>query len=210
MRPPDSAPFRFAVVILAAGASSRMGRPKMLLPWNETTVLGHLIAQWQQTDARQITVVCAANDVGINNELDRIGFAREQRIINPDASRGMFSSIQVAARWPGWNATLTHWAIALGDQPHLANATLRAASEFAAQQLDKIFQPSRNGRPRHPVFLPRRIFETLANSTHHTLKEFLGTYASEVRLTEVNDPGLDFDLDTPADFEEARARFITQ
>ncbi len=210
MRPPDSAPFRFAVVVLAAGASSRMGRPKMLLPWNETTVLGHLVSQWQKTDASQITVVCAANDEGINRELDRIGFAREQRIINPDAARGMFSSVQVAARWPGWNAALTHWAIALGDQPHLGAATLRAARDFAAQQFDKICQPSRNGRPRHPVFLPRRIFETLASSTHSTLKEFLSPHASEVRLSEVNDPGLDLDLDTPADFAEARMRFITQ
>src|SRR6185503_3883247 len=130
MRPPDSAPFAFAVVILAAGASSRMGRPKMLLPWGETTVLGCLVAQWQQTGARQITVVVAANDSGITNELDRIGFPREQRITNPDPARGMFSSIQAAARWHGWNASLTHWAIALGDQPHLASETLRVASGF--------------------------------------------------------------------------------
>jgi molybdenum cofactor cytidylyltransferase len=206
MRPPDSTPFRFAVVILAAGASSRMGRPKMLLPWGETTVLGHLVAQWQQTDACQVTVVCAADDTGINHELDRIGFAREQRIINPNSGRGMFSSVQAAARWPGWNAALTHWAFALGDQPHLANATLHTVSEFAAQHLDKICQPSRNGRPRHPVFLPRRIFDTLANSTHITLKEFLAAHATEILLAEVNDPGLDLDLDTPSDYEEARRR----
>jgi len=41
------------------------------------------------------------------------------------------------------------------------------------------------------------------------LKEFLSEHASEVRLLEVNDAGLDFDLDTPADFAEARTRFIT-
>lgn len=208
MRPPDSAPVRFAVVILAAGASSRMGQPKMLLPWCETTVLGHLIAQWQQTDAIQITVVCAAGDEGIHHELDRIGFAHDRRIINSNAACGMFSSVQAAARWRGWNPAVTHWAIALGDQPHLANTTLRAVSECAAQQFETICQPSRNGRPRHPVFLPRRIFEMLASSTHRTLKEFLGNHSSEVRLTEVNDPGLDFDLDTPEDFKDAKTRFI--
>ena len=47
------------VVVLAAGASSRMGRPKLLLPWGDTTVIGHLIANWQTVGARQITVVVA-------------------------------------------------------------------------------------------------------------------------------------------------------
>ena len=40
------------VIILAAGASSRMGRPKMLLPWGATSVLGHLIGQWQTLGGR--------------------------------------------------------------------------------------------------------------------------------------------------------------
>jgi CTP:molybdopterin cytidylyltransferase MocA len=56
------------------------------------------------------------------------------------------------------------------------------------------------------VFLPRRVFETLASSTHRTLKKFLTEHAPELRLIEVNDPGLDFDLDTPADYEAARTR----
>jgi molybdenum cofactor cytidylyltransferase len=194
-------------VILAAGASSRMGRPKMLLPWGKTTVLGHLVAQWQQAGAARITVICAAGDEPVQRELDRIDFPAAQRITNPDAARGMFSSIQTAARWPHWDATLTHWAIALGDQPHLANATLRIVTEFAAQQLDTICQPSYHSRPRHPVFLPKRVFELLATSTHQTLKEFLVAEDSEVRLTEVNDPGLDLDLDTPAHYEQARSQF---
>ena len=207
MRPPDSAPFRLAVVILAAGASSRMGRPKMLLPWEKTTVLGHLVAQWRELEVHQITVVCAANDAGIDRELARIGLVREQRIVNPNPADGMFSSIQAAARWSHWDAALTHWAIALGDQPHLAKETLRAVSAFAAKHPDKICQPSRNDRPRHPVFLPKDIFQSIAHATHRTLKEFLSEHASETQLIEVNDPGLDLDLDTPSDYDEAQKRF---
>jgi len=37
--------FAVGVVILAAGRSARMGRPKLLLPWGGTSVLGHLLAQ---------------------------------------------------------------------------------------------------------------------------------------------------------------------
>ena len=39
------------VIILGAGASSRMGRPKLLLPWGDTSVIGHLIRQWQALGA---------------------------------------------------------------------------------------------------------------------------------------------------------------
>ena len=37
--------FQFAAVILGAGRSSRMGQPKLLLPWDGGTILEHLIEQ---------------------------------------------------------------------------------------------------------------------------------------------------------------------
>jgi molybdenum cofactor cytidylyltransferase len=82
------------VVILAAGASSRMGRPKMLLPWKETTLLGHAIGLWKQIEPTQLSVVCAGDAADVRAELDRIDFPRKCRIINPNPVRGMFSSIK--------------------------------------------------------------------------------------------------------------------
>ena len=123
---------RFGVVILGAGASSRMGRPKLLLPWGTTSILGHLISQWQRLSAEQIGLVCAAGQAAMDVELDRLNFATEFRILNPDPARGMFSSIQCAAQWKGWRAGLSHWAVALGDQPHLKETTLKQMLEFAA------------------------------------------------------------------------------
>jgi len=52
----------FGVLILAAGASSRMGQPKLLLPWHGTSVLGHLIGQWKDLRAGQIAAVSATGD----------------------------------------------------------------------------------------------------------------------------------------------------
>src|SRR5207247_1960376 len=105
---------RFGVIILAAGASSRMGQPKMLLPWGKTSVLGQLILQWRNAGAAQIAVVLAAENQELRRELDRRGFPEENRIINPAPERGMFSSIQCAAQWPDWAETLTHFVISLG------------------------------------------------------------------------------------------------
>src|SRR5262245_22414275 len=65
----------FGVVILAAGASSRMRQPKLLLPWGGTTVLGHLLGQWKALHARQIAVVCAVEGEAVVAELDRLGFS---------------------------------------------------------------------------------------------------------------------------------------
>lgn len=198
---------RFATAILAAGASSRMGRPKMLLPWGSTTVLGHLVAQWQKIGATQVTVVCAVDDKPIEDELDRIGVRHEFRILNPDPVRGMFSSIQCAAGWTGWNSSLTHWAIALGDQPHLSETTLRALVQYGGQHSAKICQPAHNGRPRHPIFFPKHAWRALVNSRHVNLKEFLASHVAGLQLMEMNDPGLDLDLDTPSDYEHARRQF---
>jgi molybdenum cofactor cytidylyltransferase len=199
---------QLAVVILAAGASSRMGQPKLLLPWGGTSVLGHLVAGWREAGAAQVGVVIAAGNKLLDDELERIGIALNQRIVNPEPARGMFSSIQCAAQWPGWKETITHWAITLGDQPHLAQTTLRSLTGFSAMNPDTICQPSHGKRARHPVVLPRRIWDALASSNQATLKEFLAGHRELTQLVELADPGLDLDIDTPTDYEEALRRFL--
>ncbi len=195
--------FSLAAIILAAGQSSRMGRPKLLLPWGNTSVLGHLIGQWTGLRAGQVAVVFAAGDLLMQAELDRLEFLAEHRITNPDPVRGMFSSVQCAARWCGWHSSLTRWAVALGDQPHLQPATLAALIEFARQQPKKICQPARRGHGRHPVILPAAAFKRIANSTAGTFQEFLQSSPEGPALVELPDPGLDLDIDVPADYEEA-------
>ena len=188
--------------ILAAGRSSRMGRPKMLLPWGNNSVLGHLIAQWSALDARQIAVVCAHDDPAIHGELNRLAFPVSQWIINPAPERGMFSSIQCAARWQGWQADLTHWAVVLGDQPHLREDTLRRLLQFSGAHTQKICQPVWNARKSHPVVLPRVAFGNLATSEAQDLKEFLHAFA--IASCELEDEGLGLDIDRPEDYERAK------
>ncbi|MBM3835296.1 MAG: nucleotidyltransferase family protein [Verrucomicrobia bacterium] len=195
--------FRFAAIILASGASSRMGQPKLLLPWGGDTVLGHLIQQWCDLGATQVGVVCAAGNQGIDDELDRLGFSVQNRIYNATPELGMFSSIQCAARWPHWHSALTRWAIVLGDQPHLRPETLRTLLEFAVGHPDKICQLSRQGRRRHPVLLWKTAFLRLQHATEPHFKAFLQNWTAEIAVREIDDPGLDLDLDQPSDYERA-------
>jgi molybdenum cofactor cytidylyltransferase len=195
--------FSLAAILLAAGRSRRMGRPKLLLPWGATSVLGHLIGQWQALKAEQIAVVCAADDVLIQAELDRLGFSANARVLNAAPERGMFSSIQCAAQWHGWGAGLTHWAIVLGDQPHISRETLQTIIAFSAANPERVCLPKQGGHRRHPVVLPRKVFVQLANSEAIDLKSFLDSQSIPAAISELNDPALELDIDTPEDYDRA-------
>jgi len=193
------------VVILGAGASVRMGRPKLLLPWHGTTVIGHLISQWCELGVAQIAVVLRANDSALAAELDRLNFPKQERIENPRPERGMFSSIVCAANWNGWREEISNWAIVLGDQPHLRTETLRQLLDFSAQHSDAICQPVFGGRAGHPVILPRPAFAELKNTGAATLKDFLNLAPPPRVQCVVNDAGLTLDLDTPEDYKRLTA-----
>ena len=199
---------RLGVIILAAGASVRMGRPKLLLPWGggTGTVIAHLLAQWTSLSPAQIADVLDGSNAGLEVELNRIGWPAAQRIRNPDPGRGMFSSVQCAAQWTGWGPDLTHWAVALGDQPLVRTRTLKELLEFATQHTSAVCQPSRNGRGRHPLILPAATFAGLKTSSATDLKQYLTGAGGPAIRCNMDDPGLDLDLDEPGDYERALAQ----
>lgn len=194
----------FGVVILAAGKSERMGSPKMLLPWGRTTILGHLVETWHSLNVAQLTVVHAIKDAPVWLELNRLGVSPANRIGNPDQETGMFGSILCAARWDGWDDGLTHFALVLGDQPHLPAGMLRKLIRFAAGEPNAICQPAHLGRPKHPIILPRQLFDRLRGFTGTTMRDFLARHSDSVRTIEFHEAGLDLDLDRPEDYERAR------
>jgi molybdenum cofactor cytidylyltransferase len=200
----DTNSIKVGVVILAAGASRRMGEPKLLLPWGRTSVLGHLLAQWPRLHVQQTAVVLAAGAEPIVEELNRLNFPESNRIFNPSPDEGMFSSIQAAANWPGWHSSLTHWVITLGDQPHLKEATLQELLRFGVRNPDKIWQPMRGERRKHPVLLSKRFFHELKKSPVGDLKMFLVERAADLSGFQSSDAGLDFDMDTREDYEHVK------
>jgi molybdenum cofactor cytidylyltransferase len=200
-------PLPFGVLILGAGASSRMGRAKLLLPWGATTVIGHIISIWRELGTSQVAVVQRNNDLALAVELDRLEFPQSNRITNPRPERGMFSSILCAANWDGWQADLKSFAILLGDQPHLRPETLRRLVAFHSKHPGAVCQPEFQGRARHPVLLPRDIFYELKRTDAETLKDFLKLIPCSAVQYPVDDASLSLDLDTPEDYIEAMTRF---
>jgi molybdenum cofactor cytidylyltransferase len=178
-----------------------MGHPKLLLPWGDTTVLGAIHGQWIRAGAAQISLVCSPHHPDLRQRAARLGIPEENLIENPEPARGMFSSIQCAAQWNGWKPGLTHWVVALGDQPHLRQRTIEALLEFSQSNPSVVCQPSFEGRPCHPVVLPGQVFAELRDSGATTLREFLAGRSR--KMCSIPDPGLAIDLDTPEDYEAA-------
>src|ERR1700677_3496187 len=198
----NPAPPAFGVAILVAGRASRVGRPKLLLPWGDTTVIGHLARQWRDLGARQIAVVCRPDDHPLETELNRLQPPQLSRIPNLHPERGMFHSIRCAASWEGWQKDLTAWVIALGDQPHLPASTLQTLLDFHRSHARAICQPSYGGRGRHPVILPRNALAALKETRASTLKDFLQGTSIDVLECLVDDFRLTLDLDTPEDYKK--------
>ncbi len=198
--------FRLGVIILGAGRSRRMGKPKLLLPWGETSILGHLLELWSALPAvEQVCAACAWGDENIHCELARLSFPVERVIFNHAAEGDMFSSIRCAARWADWPEVLTHFAFVLGDQPQILRSTLEQLIAFSQGNPDSICQPVFQDKPRHPLIMPRCHFAELACSSLPNLKAFLEWLAPYCAAFPCGDPGVAMDLDTPEDYQRAIA-----
>jgi len=196
----NEAPVAFGVVILAAGASTRMGARKLLLPWGEKTILTHLLDQWRSTGAAQIAPVIDPSNQPLRKALAHAGFSPSDWIENRSPQLGMFSSLQEASRWTGWLSTLTHWIISLGDQPHIQTSTLRLLLDAARKNPTHICQPALNGHTAHPIILPASNFRELAQNNVPDLRTYIRSREALRLRVAVEDTGVSGDLDTPEDY----------
>jgi len=196
----NEAPFAFGVVILAAGASTRMGTCKLLLPWDGKTVLTHLLDQWRIAGAAQIAPVIDPSNQPLRKALAHAGFSPSDWIENKSPQLGMFSSLQEASRWTGWLSTLTHWIISLGDQPHIETSTLCVLLNAARENPTRICQPALNGETAHPIILPGSNFRELAQNDIPDLRTYIRTREALRLRVAVEDAGVSRDLDTPEDY----------
>jgi molybdenum cofactor cytidylyltransferase len=194
----------FAVVILAAGRSMRMKRHKLLLPWEDTTILGHLIRTWQSLYATEIGVVVANNNYPVRAELQMPEYKGIHTILNDLPSGEMFDSILCASSWIGWQPKVSHWVVALGDQPQIQADTLRELLHFSFRNKDKICHPCYEGRILYPLIFPRWAWPQLRlMPRYQSIQEFLLEHEPACAKFECHIPELTQDIDYPIDYLRA-------
>ena len=191
---------RIAAVVLAAGRSSRMGRPKMALPWGDTTVIGQVVRTILAAEIETIIVVTGASQQAVSEALR--GFTISL-VHNPAYQSGeMLSSIQtgLTALSPEVVAAL----VFLGDQPLVQPEVIRSICSDYSSSPKEIIIPSYQGRRWHPLLIDRALWPAVLALRHPaTLRDFINSHPERIAYTPVQTDSVLRDLDTPDDYRTA-------
>ena len=201
-------------LILAGGRSSRMGRPKPLLPVDQhDTFLTRLVRTLFSAGVDEVFVVLSVDGPlgAIKSVLRELPYSI--RIVeNPDPQNGQLSSLQCGLNVidrPGVDAIL----MTLVDVPLVSPKTVRSLLDTYKQTRSPIVRPSRpdDTAHGHPVIFDRSLFNELRLAPLETgAKPIVRAYESEIVNVLVQDEGAFTDIDTPADYERIFGRSLSE
>jgi CTP:molybdopterin cytidylyltransferase MocA len=193
-------------IVLAAGGSTRMGRPKALLPIDASgeTFLDRLTRTLAEGGIDD-TIVVLGEDAAIIQAAAGAA-SRIRFVVNPDPGRGQLSSLleglRVADR-PGVRAVM----VTLVDVPLVSADTVRTLLEVYRTRRPLIVRPSKAGRHGHPVIFDRAVFDDIRRADPEIgMKAVLRARASDVQNVEVADEGAFVDIDTPDEYARLMPR----
>ena len=193
-------------VVLAGGRSSRMGRPKALLPAGAETFVGRIVRTLRDGGVSGVVVVAPAGDLAAGIAAARARLRPPPPVVaNPDPARGQLSSLLVgleAVDRPGVDAAL----VTLVDVPLVTAATVRALLDRYRRTRAPIVRPARPDGPGHghPVVFGRALFAALRRRDPATgAKPVVRAHEAEAEDVVVDDPGAFTDIDTPEDYRRA-------
>jgi molybdenum cofactor cytidylyltransferase len=200
---------RVSAVVLAAGASTRMGRAKQLLPLGETTVLTRTLENVCAAGLEDIVLVLGASAEEIRRQLHQSLLQGLRVVINQAYAQGMASSLRegLSAVDQESDAAL----IVLGDQPFLQPQTLHRIIDRYRGSRAQIVVPTYQGERGNPVLLHRSVFsEAMVLEGDVGCRAIFANHLEGISKVEVEDMGVLLDLDDPADYERLKQQFVRE
>ncbi len=195
------APYRIGAIIMAAGASSRMGGVKQLLPLGGRSLVARAVDAALGSTARPVAVVLGAHAEAVGREIAGLPVLA---VANPGWREGLASSVRAGlaalrAAEPGLDAVL----LAPCDQPALSAAVIEqlAALHRSTGRIAAAFYGERNGAP---AIFGRDYFADLESlAGDEGARRLLNGPGNTVAALPL--PELEADLDTPADVDAWRS-----
>lgn len=144
-------------LVLGAGASTRFGQPKQLLPYQGTTLLEWVVSQAQRSDAIDEVVVVLGRAADEVRKL--VDFGGAKVVDNPVFGEGCSSSYRAGIG--SIDARSEAVMILLGDQPGVGPEIIARIAEVFRQGSHQIVLASYQGRKGHPMLFARHLFDKL-------------------------------------------------
>ncbi|MEO8541784.1 MAG: nucleotidyltransferase family protein [bacterium] len=188
-------------IILAAGMSSRMGRPKALLDWGGESLVNYQVRQMQEAGCDEVIVVLGhkADDVSRQMRTQKC-----RTMLNPRYQHGRAGSLRIGAK--AANRDSDTILISDVDSPRPAEFLRSLLAGHRAEMA--VTRPVHNGHRGHPVVVSGRLREELMVATEETegLHGVLKAHSSEVGEVDAGEL-LDLGFNTPEEYRAARQRF---
>lgn len=190
-------------IILGAGLSSRMGQPKLLLPWGKERVITRIVHVIQSVGIGRVLLV-----TGASHELLVQALAEQQvsPVFNPDFADGnMAHSLQWGIRnMPSETASVL---LALGDQPQIQAKVIAQVLSAGDQHPERLILPSFQMRRGHPWLIPAALFQSILDLPEDcTMRDFIRAHESLIEYVCVDTASILADLDTPEDYLREKPR----
>jgi molybdenum cofactor cytidylyltransferase len=191
-----------SAILLAAGESKRMGKPKLLLPFGDSTIVEQAINSLLNSKINELIIV-----VGYRAEelVGKIAKKPVKIVLNRQYQQGISTSIIAGLKTV--DKDTRGIMIALGDQPLVDSRTIdRLIEEF--QKHDRgIIIPVCQGRRGHPVIFPIKYEEELLQLEGDVGgKQIVKDHPDEVLEVAVNCEGILIDIDTVGTYNCARSK----
>lgn len=187
-------------IVLAAGGSQRLGRPKQLLTINGETLLARCVRLAAETAPERIIVVLGAHAAAMREQLQHVAIANLRCIDNPSWQQGMASSLQAAA------AELADWdsrsLLLACDQPRLTPSHLHALLTAARSHPDHDIASAYADAIGIPALIRATSLQAARNLHGDRGLRALWRDPS-ARVHSIRADELSFDIDTPQDLQHA-------
>jgi molybdenum cofactor cytidylyltransferase len=192
---------RFSAVILAAGASKRLGFNKLTLRMNGESVIRQAVSPFITAGIGKVFIVTGVQSLKIREELS--GYAVEF-IENKDCALGMSTSVRASLPFiTDEEGVFFH----LGDKPFLEKETIYRMIDIYHENREKIIVPVFNGEKGHPVLMDVGVYSEEIKSLlgDKGLREIIEKHTGDVILIKGNEGSLR-DIDTIEDVERLKER----
>jgi len=191
-----------AGIVLAAGAASRFGAPKLALPFGGSTVIGSVVSALSEAGVAPVVVVVGEHSAEVEAALSGSDVTIA---VNDDPGRGMLSSIQVGLG--ALPERTERFVLALGDQPRVRAADIVHLLQTQRDSGRGIVLPTYGGKRGHPVLFDARYRrEILALPADRTLREVVHGHADDLLDVELTSDAVVRDIDTQEDYRDELRR----